>query len=482
MKVVEDVQPRQKPTAPSFASQFLVGMCSFFHSQKQVRIAKKKRALTERVGSGERESENTPHLASMASFETGAEPGGVPRDLAHSESWETPQDEVVESGTAASAHPRQRQKSVAARAADALGLGDPLWLGEDADWSSIPIRFGDDGGERLHVTSDDPHHGRHEVAPLQTTATAARAESDESSDAKTLEVPMKSAAVDRAEARREMLAIYTAHSPEKLAGVETLLDKYLGRESELLARLRRKYGEPADTGASDNGRHPRHERPRMSAWRAVSSFGLAVGVGAVAFIAVERRDHQCATEKASEMARGSSMVGRHDGSAGGATSRDAGAITTDVVARSDASNGSTTESSTQEAFSSSSPQPPRTSASNVFRQGADYCGDCRQPGGHSDVSRPFGRSRDDKIELIDELRPEEFPHQRSVPGAGSSDGDGGRKDLLDTWEREVPPRPPPAPLLAPLSCAKKHAALEQVCLIQTILQCTTPTALRTAKA
>jgi hypothetical protein len=40
----------------------------------------------------------------------------------------------------------------------------------------------------------------------------------------------------------ELRAIYRAHCPEKLGNVEGLLAKFVGREDELLVKMRYKYG------------------------------------------------------------------------------------------------------------------------------------------------------------------------------------------------------------------------------------------------
>jgi hypothetical protein len=48
--------------------------------------------------------------------------------------------------------------------------------------------------------------------------------------------------MNRASVEQELVKLYEQHCPEKTANVPALLDKFAGREHELLSKVRRKYG------------------------------------------------------------------------------------------------------------------------------------------------------------------------------------------------------------------------------------------------
>lgn len=58
--------------------------------------------------------------------------------------------------------------------------------------------------------------------------------------------------------RGELVDFYEAHNPDKLDQVDAILDKYEGREEELMKTLRDKYG-VAEQGGEEDGDEAREE-------------------------------------------------------------------------------------------------------------------------------------------------------------------------------------------------------------------------------
>ena len=54
-------------------------------------------------------------------------------------------------------------------------------------------------------------------------------------------------ATERERAHEQLAAIYAEHAPDKASGIGKLLDKYAGREDELLRKVRAKYSGGAPT-------------------------------------------------------------------------------------------------------------------------------------------------------------------------------------------------------------------------------------------
>jgi hypothetical protein len=81
-------------------------------------------------------------------------------------------------------------------------------------------------------------------------------------------------------------AIYRAHNPEKLSEVPHLLEKYRGKELELLARLEKKYGtalaglgNTGGSGSSGMGGFGSPNNARKSLFGGANTVGLVGGVG-----------------------------------------------------------------------------------------------------------------------------------------------------------------------------------------------------------